>query len=91
MADESAERGDADTVRDAITVLNISYLFNPWSSEIFLKTIGSISIGNHHKLALAASFEYLCYGPTAIKNILGLEGSTLDVTIWLLQTSDSDV
>ena len=42
--------------------------------------------------ALSDSFEYLCYGSTAIRNIftLTVRGSTLVVRIWRLQTSDSD-
>ena len=42
--------------------------------------------------ALSDSFEYLCYGSTAIRNVftLTVRGSTLDVSIWRLQTSDSD-
>ena len=40
-----------------------------------------------------ASFEYLCYESTAIVHICTLTvlGSTLDVRIWRLETSDSDV
>ena len=43
-------------------------------------------------LALSDSFEYLCYGSTTIRNIfiLTARGSTLDVRILRLQTSDSD-
>ena len=43
-------------------------------------------------LALSDSFEYLCYGSTAIRYIftLTVRGSTLVVRIWRLQTSDSD-
>ena len=43
------------------------------------------------QLALSDSFEYLCYGFPAIRNILILtvRRSTLVVRIWRLQTSDS--
>ena len=43
-------------------------------------------------LGLSDSFEYLCYGYTAIMNIftLTLRGSTLVVRIWRLQTLDSE-
>ena len=52
-----------------------------------------ISYGEQRVLkSLSDSFEYLCYGSTAIINILLLLwGSTFDVRIWRLQTSDSDV
>ena len=44
-------------------------------------------------VSFSASFEYLCYASMAILSILILSarGSTLDVRIWRLQTSDSDV
>ena len=40
-------------------------------------------------LALSASFEYLCYGSTAILNIftITVRGSALDFRIWRLQTT----
>ena len=40
----------------------------------------------------SASFEYLCYRSTAIRNsfTLSVRGSSLYVIIWRLQTSDSD-
>ena len=41
----------------------------------------------------SASFQYLCYGSTAIKNsdILPVRGPPFYVRIWRLQMSDSDV
>ena len=44
-------------------------------------------------LALSASCEYLCYGSTAIINILilSVREPSLYVKIWRLQTSDSEV
>ena len=44
-------------------------------------------------LDLSDSFEYLCYGSTVILIIFTLTvwRWTLDVRIWRLQTSDSDV
>ena len=44
------------------------------------------------EMVLLLLFEYLCYGFTAIINILTLtvRGSALVVRIWRLQTSDSD-
>ena len=65
---------------------------------IFLKTSetkGIFSIWSHHKVSTSAisdSFEYLCYGSTAIINIFTLtaQRATLVVRIWRLQTSDSD-
>ena len=45
------------------------------------------------QLALSASFEYLLWVYTVILNILilSVRGPSLDVRIWRLQTSDSDV
>ena len=42
--------------------------------------------------ALSDSFEYLCYGSTAIIKIyLLVQGWTLDTRIWRLQTSNSEI
>ena len=42
---------------------------------------------------IAASFEYLCYGSTTIINIFTplVQGSTWNVKMWRLQTSDYEV
>ena len=46
------------------------FLHQPWRPNIFIKMKSS-------KMSLSASFEYLCYVPTAIMNILTVRGSTL--------------
>ena len=54
------------------------FLYKPWIQKGFIK-FAII-------LVLSGSFEYLCYGSTAIINIsiLTVQGSTLDVRIWRL-------
>ena len=81
-----------------INPLPAKLLINPYNAEIFLyKAWRPNSLFNSKsswmsELALSDSFEYLCYGSMAIINIFTLtaRGSTLDVRIWRLQTSDSD-
>ena len=56
--------------------------FSIWKKINFLATV-----------AVSCAFEYLCSGSTAIKNVFAIlvRRLTLDVKIWRLQTSDSDV
>ena len=65
-----------------------SILLRMETKGVFFNLKSSIS-----QLALSASFEYICYGSTVIINMLfiAVRGSTLDVRIWRLWTSDSDI
>ena len=65
------------------------YVYKPWRPKSFFNS----KLCQTSYLALSASFEYICYGCTAIINIftLTVRESILHVRIWRPQTSDSDV
>ena len=67
-------------------------IFNPYSAEIFLyKPLRPKGFFQFEIIINVSVGPFRCYGITAIRNILSVQGQSLYVRIWRPQTSDSDV